>query len=622
MGRIVCLDSNTVNKIAAGEVVERPASVAKELLDNALDARATRITITLEQGGRGLVQVSDDGTGMPPEDLPLAVQRHATSKLQVIEDLLRVDTLGFRGEALAAIAAVSRLSITSRETSSDVGHRLEIVDGKCGPVRPVAAPVGTSVAAAALFHNTPARREFLRSPQVERRAILDVVTTYALAHPQLRLLLRDDGRDLLDLRPAATLRERAAALLGRPVVTHLADFGAERDAVRVEGLAGKPPFGHRNRSQQFVFVNGRPVRDRTISFAIAHAYRHALDHERYPVVVLFLSLPPDHVDVNVHPTKREVRFRDERLLHSVVVRALRDAIGPLQTTDLETLPRPERTASILKPWSEAGPSETYPAPPAPCAHADGVRLAEALLGTTAPPSLEAATAGRAGGRATEEAVVPAGGDTSGAATGATLLFESPARRPELAGDETLYWQMHNAYVLIQIKNGIVVVDQHAAHERVLYDRAVAALEGRRPSLQRLLFPIPLELSVGQYAAYEESRELFERLGFQVRPFGGRSVLVEEIPGEMARWDEGAVLLGILDDLAENRERERLPLRDQVLASYSCRAAIMQGKRLTVVEMRALMDQLFATARPYTCPHGRPTLLRIGLDDLDRRFGRT
>jgi DNA mismatch repair protein MutL len=207
------------------------------------------------------------------------------------------------------------------------------------------------------------------------------------------------------------------------------------------------------------------------------------------------------------------------------------------------------------------------------------------------------------------------------AEGASTLRETPPPPAELTGDEALYWQLHNAYVFIQIKSGLVIVDQHAAHERVLYDRAVAAMEGRRPSLQRLLFPIPLELSVRQYAAYEESRELFEKLGFQVRPFGGRSVLVEEIPGEMAHWDEGAVLLGILDDLAENRERDRLPVRDRVLASYACRAAIMQGKRLTVPEMRALMDQLFATPRPYTCPHGRPTLLRIGLQDLDRRFGR-
>jgi DNA mismatch repair protein MutL len=206
--------------------------------------------------------------------------------------------------------------------------------------------------------------------------------------------------------------------------------------------------------------------------------------------------------------------------------------------------------------------------------------------------------------------------------GASLLFETSTRRPDVASDEALYWQLHNAYVMIQIKNGVVIVDQHAAHERILYDRALAALDGRRPSLQRLLFPISLELSVRQYAAYEESRDLFEQLGFQVRPFGGRSVLVEEIPGEMARWDEGAILLGILDDLAENREHDRLPLRDQVLASYSCRAAIMQGKRLGVADMRALMDQLFATPRPYTCPHGRPTLLRIGLEDLDRRFGRT
>jgi len=625
MSRITILDTNTVNKIAAGEVVERPAAVVKELIDNALDARATRITITLEHGGRGLVQVSDDGTGMAPEDLPLAVQRHATSKLQVIEDLLRIGTLGFRGEALAAIAAVSRLSITSREPSSEVGYRLEVNAGRSGPVRPVASPVGTTVAVAEVFHNVRARREFLRSPQVERRAILDLATTYALAHPQLRLLLRDDGRDLLDLRPAATLRERAAAVLGRPTEAHLVDVFAERDAVRVEGLAGKPPFGYRNRSQQFVFVNGRPVRDRTVAFAIVHAYRHAMESERYPVAILFLSLPAEHVDVNVHPTKTEVRFRDERLLHGVVVRALRDAVGPLMPTDLDQLPQPERAVSILKPWGEAATGRELPLPGQGCSHADGLQIAKVLLG---PSSAASPIPG-------EASSVTGALDTSGAADaigapqtaaiesgGASLLFEAPTRRPDVASDEALYWQLHNAYVMIQIKNGVVIVDQHAAHERILYDRALAALDGRRPTLQRLLFPISLELSVRQYAAYEESRDLFEQLGFQVRPFGGRSVLVEEIPGEMARWDEGAILLGILDDLAENREHDRLPLRDQVLASYSCRAAIMQGKRLGVPEMRALMDQLFATPRPYTCPHGRPTLLRIGLEDLDRRFGRT
>ncbi len=604
MGRIAILDSHTVNKIAAGEVIERPASVVKELLDNALDARATRITITLEQGGRSLVQIADDGMGMPPEDLPLAVQRHATSKLRTIEDLLRIGTLGFRGEALAAIAAVSRLVLTSREPEAEVGHSVEVQEGRVGPVRPVAVPLGTTVSVAEIFHNVRARREFLRSPQVERRAILDVATAYAMAHPQLRLLLRDDGRDLLDLRPASTLRERAAALLGRPTESNLAEVFAERDAVRVEGLAGRPPFGHRNRAQQFVFFNGRPVRDRTVSFAIAHAYRHSMEPERFPVVVLFLSLPAEHQDVNVHPTKSEVRCRDERALHGVVRRALRDAVGNLEPSGLETLPSPARATSILKPWTEASAASvsTAPSPPTSCSHADGVELAQALLAPAA-------------GGAPPAALTP---PQDGAAT----LRETATPGSEVGGDETLYWQLHNAYVLIQIKSGVVIVDQHAAHERVLYDRALASLGGRRPSLQRLLFPIPLELSVPQYAAFEESQTLFEQLGFQVRPFGGRSVLVEEIPGEMARWDEGTVLLGILDDLAVNRERERLPLREQVLASFACRAAIMQGKRLGLAEMRALMDQLFATANPYTCPHGRPTLLRIGMDDLDRRFGRS
>ena len=613
MSRIHVLDAHTVNKIAAGEVVERPASLVKELLDNALDARATRITIDLEAGGRSLVRVSDDGIGMLPEELPLAVQNHATSKLRQIEDLLRIGTLGFRGEALASIAAVSRLVITSRPSDAEVAHRVEVIDGVVGATRPVASPPGTTVSAAELFYNARARREFLRTPAAERRAILEVVTIYALAHPQLRILLRDDGRDLLDLRPAATLRERAAAILGRPMETNLTEVGAERDAVRVQGLASRPPYGNRNRAQQFVFVNGRPVRDRAVSFAISKAYRHTMEPDRFPIVVLFLSLPAEQVDVNVHPTKSEVRFRDERLLHSVVVNALREATGPVDDEALGALPRPERATSILKPWMGAPPSGESAPPGMPM---DGLGVAQHLFGgehtgPDAPRQTQSAVRGDTAGGAAWS------GDDAGAAT----VLETPEQAAELVGDEALYWQLHSAYILIQIKNGLVIVDQHAAHERILYDRAVTALEGRQPSLQRLLFPIPLELSVRQYAAYEECRELLEGLGFRVKPFGGRSVVVEEIPAEISRWDEGSVLLGMLDDLAENRETKRLPLRDKVLATYACRAAIMQGKKLSVAEMRALMDQLFATERPYTCPHGRPSLMRMGLADLDRRFGR-
>ncbi len=616
MSRIHVLDPHTVNKIAAGEVVERPASLVKELLDNALDARATRITVDLEAGGRSLVRVSDDGIGMLPEELPLAVQNHATSKLRQIEDLLRIGTLGFRGEALASIAAVSRLTITSRPPDTDVAHRIEVADGIVSSTRPVAAPPGTTVSAAELFHNARARREFLRTPAAERRAVLDVVTTYALAHPQLRILLRDDGRDLLDLRPAATLRERAAAILGRPMETNLAEVHAERDAVRVQGLASRPPYGMRNRSQQFVFVNGRPVRDRAVSFAISKAYRHTMEPERFSVVVLFLSLPAEQVDVNVHPTKSEVRFRDERLLHSVVVSALREATGPVDEEGVGFLPRPERATALLKPWTESPlPSVGRPSQ----ASLDGMGVAQSLLGgeSAAAPHAPTMTPTAGAGEGAQDVEGAAGTRDDDA----PALLERPAQAAELSGDEALYWQLHNAYILIQIKNGLVVVDQHAAHERVLYDRAVNALEGREPSLQRLLFPIPLELSVRQYAAYEECRDLLDRLGFGVRPFGGRTVIVEEIPAEIARWDEGSVLLGMLDDLAENRETKRLPLRDKVLATFACRAAIMQGKKLSVPEMRALMDQLFATTRPYTCPHGRPSLMRIGLDDLDRRFGR-
>jgi DNA mismatch repair protein MutL len=454
-----------------------------------------------------------------------------------------------------------------------------------------------------IFHNTPARREFLRSPIAERRAILDVVCTYALGQPQLRILLRDDGRELLDLQPAATLRERAADVLGRPLEQNLADVLAERDAVRVEGLASKPPYGRNNRSQQFVFVNGRPVRDRNVQHAITQAYLRAMEPDRFPVVVIFLALPGEQLDVNVHPTKREVRFRDERLVHAVVTAGLRGATGTPDIAERERLPQPAGALSVLRPWGPAaGESESPAAFPS-------------------QPSLLGETGGSFAGSSPATGTGPGTPADPAALAGAAFLADPAAPRAE-PGEEGLYWQLHHSYVLVQIKGGLVLVDQHAAHERVLFDRAVAALEGRTASVQRLLFPITLELSVRQYAAYEEASTLFEQLGFQLKPFGGRSVLVEGIPAEMQSWDEGAVLLGMLDDVAENRETRRLPLRDKVLATYACRGAVMMGKKLSPAEMRALMDRLFATALPYTCPHGRPTLFRIGLDDLARKFQRT
>lgn len=609
MGRIQILDLHTINKIAAGEVIERPASVVKELLDNALDARATRITIDLEAGGRRLIRVTDDGAGMAPDDLPLALVNHATSKLSQIEDLFRIHSLGFRGEALASIGSVSRLSITSREPHSEVASRIEVADGVADGIRPVAAPAGTTVTAAELFYNTPARREFLRSPVAERRAVLDLVCTYALALPELRLLLRDDGRELLDLRPAASLRERVADVLGRPLEQNLADVELQRDAMRLVGVASKPPYGRNNRSQQFTFVNGRPVRDRTLSFAISHAYQRSMEHDRFPVVVLFLTLPGEQVDVNVHPTKREVRFRDERAVHALVTAALRQAVGmqELGEHDRDRLPQPPAAMSMFRPWAEPGLARDA-----------------AAAGIVAPqPGLWSEPRSPLAGSPAAASIEPEPAWMSSADSSGARVAENPDRRADAAAaDDALYWQLHNGYVLVQIKGGLVMVDQHAAHERVLFDRAVAALEGRTPAVQRLLFPITLELSVRQFAAFEDTNALLEQLGFQLRPFGGRAILVEGIPAEIQNWDEGAVLLGMLDDLAENRDTKRLPLRDKVLATYACRAAVMIGKKLSVTEMRALMDQLFATALPYTCPHGRPTLLRIGLDDLARRFQRT
>ncbi len=595
------LPPETVNRIAAGEVVERPASVLKELLENALDAGATRIELEIASGGIGLIRLSDDGHGIPREELEGALERHATSKIRSLADLEEGGSLGFRGEALAAIASVSRLEICSRiEDDESAWVVQQAGDAAEGP-RPRARERGTTVTVRELFGEVPARRKFLRSEAAEKRALLALWQRYLLAYPELGFLLREGGRELAHYPPVRDLRERAGQVLGSATARHMVELSAEEGSYRLSGLATLPLVSRGNRSQQYIYLGRRPIEDRQVSHAITQAYGDVLAPGRFPVCLLFLELPRGTVDVNVHPAKREVRFRDTRRIHHLVSRGLKEAIGG--RSDLGRMLAEREDLLLGTPRAEAAAAGREPG--------SATGAAKGERGTPAQGSLGLSRAGLRSAGSAREAFLSLGG----ASLGAERQDVDPGRQ-----EERLFWQLHHTFILTQIRGGLVIIDQHNAHERVLYDRAQEALAGAPADTQRLLFPHTVELSDAEMQAYREQEGFFRELGFLVEEFGESTLSVVGIPESLQRFDSGEVIRDILDDvIAETGgPSER---RDRALISYSCKSAIKAGEPMREEEMRHLVDQLFGTANPYTCPHGRPIVIRISMDELEKRFQR-
>ena len=596
---IRALSAETVNRIAAGEVVERPASVLKELLENALDAGATRVELEFAGGGVTLLRLSDDGQGIPREELALALERHATSKIRSLADLERGDSLGFRGEALAAIASVSLLELASRVEGADSAWLISARGGQLDAPRPAARARGTTVSVRELFGDLPARRKFLRSESGEKRRLLEVWHTYALAYPELHFVLREDGRELLQLPPAADARARAGALLGEATARHMVALSGAEGGYAVQGLITLPLVSRGNRSHQFLYLGRRPIEDKQVSHAIAQACAESMPPGRYPAALLFLEAPPGQVDINVHPAKREVRFRDGRLVHHLVSQAIRGALGErgglrrLLASGEDPQLGPQRLAGG---WAAS--------PPAPGgAPASATQRDLALSARGAPASLARRT----------------GSGESWLRLGEGAQAEA-ARPPEAEREERRFWQLHDTFILTQIRGGLVIIDQHNAHERVLYDRARAALAGEPAGVQRLLFPHTLELGPAAMAAWQEHADFFRELGFLIEPFGEQTLSVTGIPDTLRRWDGGRVIQDILDEGMAESGGPALR-RDRALISFSCKSAIKAGEPLREDEMRELVDQLFGTENPYTCPHGRPIVLRISMDELEKRFHR-
>lgn len=575
MGRIRVLGDSLINRIGAGEVVERPSSVVKELIENSLDSAATAIGVRLEAGGKRRIEVADDGCGMDRDDALLAVERHATSKLGRAEDLESIATLGFRGEALASIAAVSQLTLQTSEGNVE-GTEVEVRGGKILAVRQRGLPRGTTIRVDRLFANTPARRKFLRGDSTELAHCLRWLTPYALAHPERRFLVDHGGRRLLETTPTKERLERIGQVYGHGFAAKLLPFELREGSGAVNGFAGRPVDALPRRTAQHVFVNGRAVQDRVVAHALHEAYGNTMPHGRHAVVFLFLELPPDAVDVNVHPQKTEVRFRQPSTVHDLVARAVRAALSHRAAVP---------TLAELRP---AGPC------------ADAVR--EPLSDYSASFSRGAPAAG-----------VPA---TLVDAMQATDGERRSRRAVPLA-------QFRESYIVAEDADGLLLVDQHAAHERVLFEDYLADAEQNRVETQRLMFPVTFEASAEERVRLGEELAEFRRLGFAVEPFGGEAVRLDGVPALAAGADPEHLFREILGEAGRMRAAaaDVGELRRRLVTTAACHAAIKVHHRLTLEAMQGLLDRLYATANPTTCPHGRPSVFRLSLEEIERAFRR-
>jgi DNA mismatch repair protein MutL len=583
--RIHILPEKLANQIAAGEVVERPASVVKELMENALDAGASRIDVVIRNGGKTEIRVADDGWGMGREDALLAVDRHATSKVRTEADLAAIRTLGFRGEALPSIASVSRVVLETAERDGD-GTRVVVTAGQLAAVEECARRTGTTVSVRSLFFNVPARSKFLRSSAAENRAVGEVVTTLALATPAVAYTLDMGGRDPLNLPVASSVEERVAAIWGSESADEMISVAHRGGGITLTGLIQRPDDARPASRRTYLFVNGRSFGDRALIRAADRAYRTTIPHGVYPSLFLFFEVPDGEVDVNVHPAKAEVRFRDRPAVERIMEEGIRAALAGLDSTPsigVRAAPDPQ---PVYEPAAQAGVTSVREPAPEPVAEP---QMTLFVTGSAQPSS------------------TPAAPETLG----------------EMLGGAPVMWQVHNTYIIAETRTGLVLVDQHSAHERVLYEEIVGGFGTRQLSSQRLLFPLTLRLSPAEYALVEQITGLLEGAGFQVEPFGGRSVIVHSVPTPHPYFDAERCLREMVAELTEGS-----PLVDsartqhqRIALSMACKGAIKAGQKLSQREMSELFDRLFATELPYHDIHGRPTVVQLSLTELHRRFGR-
>ena len=612
MSKIRVLADHVANQIAAGEVVERPASVAKELVENSIDAGATRITIEIEAGGRRLLKVSDDGEGMVRDDAVLAFERHATSKIRETEDLGAIGTLGFRGEALASIASVARVELTTCVEGASAATRVTIDGGRMRDVKDAAHPRGTTIAVRDLFFNIPARRKFLRSEATETYHLTNLVTHYALAHPEIAFTFVNNGREVVRAAPAKDLRERAYQIFGQEFLDNLLEVnGGDTQVARVTGYVSAPRDRRTSRDSQYLFVNRRFVRDRMIGRSLSEGYRSILPHGVYPAALLFIETPLEEVDVNVHPAKTEVRFRRSAAVADAVREAVRVALA---SASYVPPPEPTPIATATAAVSSIAPQpriEFVPPPPTP-----------------PPPVIQRPPVEASGeeiARDIEVMIQSASKSVQSVALPPLNSAEKFAREvtPEsLSTNIRPLGQLDESFIIATDDEGLLLIDQHVAHERVLFDKYRALEAERRTESQQLLVPETFDLTPAQAAVFDDLVPELEKYGFELMRLSGRTVAVKAIPADLPSGEARNMLAELLDTVdAEKKSAARDTMRDEIAASLACHAAIKVNMSLTPEKMRWLIDRLLQTSSPTTCPHGRPIILRLKTRDILKGFHR-
>ena len=590
---IKALSEDLRNKISAGEVVERPSSVVKELIENSLDAGSSEISIVIEKGGHHTIQVRDNGSGISPDDLPSSIKRFHTSKIGTVDDLFSINTLGFRGEALSSIASISEMSILSSNGNGE-GAELPVLNGAPGEVQPAADIGGTEITIRNLFYNTPARKKFLKTPRTELRKIVDVVRCYGLAFPDVEFRLVADDRDIFHVH-AEPLEERIDNLLDPTYSRNLLPLNITKGDIALSGFVGNLNLVRSRPGEQYLFINRRFIKDRLMNRAVYNAYESLIKRGEYPFFVINLLLPGDQVDVNVHPMKTEVRFKDEWRLFHILKSEVADALNSV----LDTIPGFDtsyQNSEINKgndnfnPYSTA-PRETIPTDPN-----------QNTLEFNSSDNLS-----------------PSKGDILRARDYVTKLAEKPVNNQQSIATENI-WQIHKKYIVSEVNSGLVIIDQHVAHERILYEDALKAFESTSMASQTLLFPETLEFSPDDFDALFDVLPYLEKIGFKIKKQDNLSIKIDAIPSEMAIGNEREVIREILDNFLKERKKYS-SFQEGIAAMFACKAAIKAGDSLMREEMQELVNRLFSTKHPYYCPHGRPIIVQMSLDELDGRFER-
>jgi DNA mismatch repair protein MutL len=618
MPKIKILPENLSNKIAAGEVVQRPESVVKELLENSIDANSTEIKLLIKRAGKVLIQVVDNGDGMAEEDAILCILKHATSKIITDSDLEAIKTLGFRGEALSSITAVSQVELRTQTDESEIGVQLRIDDGQHIEKEFGSFAKGTSVSVKNLFFNTPARRNFLRTDTTETKHIIETFNRIALSHPKISFKLFIDDEITLDF-PSGELTDRIGNVFGEGILSALINVEERTEFLSLYGFIGKPSLLKKSKGDQYLFLNNRYVVSRQINHAVFTAYENVLEKGDYPFFILFLEIDPHRIDINVHPSKLEVRFDDEKDIYSFVVSVLRKSLSSYDLVPNLTFTQgaSEKERMTITPFQKSERSDFSDRPSKPNYNSKSQSFndkdIDMLFGSL---SLNV-------NRESSETNIKTPFENENVVDETIQKSVQIRASSEEKENSSFIIQLHYKYILSQIKSGLMIIDQHAAHERILYEKALKLFDINLPFAQPLLFPKTIEVDASKLLMLKELHPYLLKLGFEIKFFGQNTIIIEAVPQDIHPGNEEEILLEILDEyLINRREKKILELKDNMAKSFSCKSAIKTGDKLSELEMRVLIDQLFATSMPYVCPHGRPIVVKISLDEFDRRFGRT